>query len=48
MDAGGVSIPLPVVVNGTIYSDGKTTINIEVKDVPSLGTIAVVFDGQRQ
>jgi hypothetical protein len=51
MDAGGTSIPVPVVVDGTIDDAGKSTININV-EVPGTGegagAFAIVFDGQRQ
>jgi hypothetical protein len=46
MSMGEVTLPVPVVVNGTIDRNGKASININV-DVPA-GAVAVVFDGQRQ
>ncbi|MDR1103078.1 MAG: calycin-like domain-containing protein [Tannerella sp.] len=42
----GEGVSVPVTVNGTIDGAGKATININV-EVPNIGPLAVVFDGQR-
>jgi hypothetical protein len=46
MAGGEVSIPVPVAVEGTVDSSGKTSIHITV-EVPGIGSIPVTFEGQK-
>jgi hypothetical protein len=41
------TVDLPVAVNGTVDKSGKTSILIEVNDVPLMGRILVTFEGQK-
>jgi hypothetical protein len=43
-----VPMPIPVSIDGTIGKDGKAKLQIGVSSIPVVGSLSVIFDGQKQ
>jgi hypothetical protein len=43
-----IPMPIPVSIDGTIGRDGKAKLQIGVSNIPVIGSLTVIFEGQKQ